>query len=224
MTGHTPVMASSMTTGLAFVKLLATIFLALSLETLGRRKMLLVGTSIQCIASVLLAFAFDGLTWIEDPKHAISFQLLNGSLADIADVAIFANAIGFHIGFWALTWTIANELSPLRSRSTILAINAVFGWTLSIVTVRFMPVMMKSPGISSTFGFMAVSNAVTILGVFLYVPETKGRSLEHVERIMSNARSLRDVVCQLSRADAPATTAIDAATPLLSSSSHDPNP
>lgn len=202
MTGHTPVMASSMTTALAFVKLLATIFLALSLETLGRRKMLLIGTSIQAISTSMLAYVFDGLTWIEDPKHAVSFQLLNGSMADIADAAIFLNAVGFHIGFWALTWTMANELSPLRTRSSILAINALFGWTLSIVTVRFMPVMMKSPGISATYGFSAATLFIAVTFIYLYVPETKGRSLEEVELIMSKADSLRSVVAILNRRDA----------------------
>ena len=219
MTGHTPVMASSMTTALAFVKLLATIFLALSLETLGRRKMLLIGTSTQAISTSLLAYVFDGLTWIEDPKHAVSFQLLNGSMADIADAAIFLNAIGFHIGFWALTWTMANELSPLRTRSSILAINALFGWTLSIVTVRFMPVMMKSPGISATYGFSAATLFIAVAFIYLYVPETKGRSLEEVELIMSKADSLRSVVAILNRRDASDDAVSDddskAAQPLL---------
>ena len=195
MTGHAPIRATSMTTGLAFVRLLVTLFVAIWLETFGRRRMLLIGTSIQLMATTTLSFIFDGLTWIETP--AVSFQVLQGSLAAAADFAIFANAVGFHIGFWALSWTVSNELSPLRSRSTIVALNAVFSWILSIITVRFLPAMMASPGIGVTFGFCAGSLFLTVIFVYLYVPETKGRSLEEVERIVAKALSLRDVVREM---------------------------
>ena len=201
MTGHTPTAASGMTTALALCKLIVTIFVAMSLETFGRRRMLLIGISIQSVAMTLLAFLFDGVTWIEDPRHAVSFQLLNGSIAQVADVAIFVNAVGFHLSFWALAWTVANELSPLRTRATIMAINSMFSWTLSTVTVRFLPVMMKSPGISATFGFCAVNLCATIIFVYLYVPETKGRTLEELEIVMTKSSSLRDVVRRLNRPD-----------------------
>ena len=201
MTGHTPTAASGMTTALALCKLIVTIFVAMSLETFGRRRMLLIGISIQGVAMTLLAFLFDGVTWIEDPRHAVSFQLLNGSIAQVADVAIFVNAVGFHLSFWALAWTVANELSPLRTRATIMAINSMFSWTLSTVTVRFLPVMMKSPGISATFGFCAVNLCATIIFVYLYVPETKGRTLEELEIVMTKSSSLRDVVRRLNRPD-----------------------
>lgn len=197
MTGHSPIRATSMTTGLAFLRLLVTVFVALTAEYFGRRKMLLIGTSVQLAATTMLAFVFDGLTWVDDAQQAMSFQTLSGSLATAADFAIFANAVGFHLGFWALAWTVANELSPLRTRSTIIALNAIFSWILSIITVRFTPSMMRSPGIGPTFGFCASSLFITVVFVYLYVPETKGRTLEDVENIVANASNLRDVVRQM---------------------------
>lgn len=197
MTGHNPTAASGMTTALAFVKLVVTVFVAASLETVGRRRMLLTGISMQCVATSLLAYLFDGVTWIEDPRHAVSFQLLNGSVAQVADGCIFINAVGFHLSFWALAWTVANELSPLRARATITALNAMFSWTLSTVTVRFCPVVMKRPGISATFGFCASCLVAAVGFVYLYVPETKGRTLEELEMVMTRATSLRDVVRRL---------------------------
>ena len=204
MTGHTPIRATSLTTGLAFVRLLVTLFVAIWLETFGRRKMLLIGTSIQLLATTILTFIFDGLKWIETP--AVSFQVLQGSLASAADFAIFANAVGFHIGFWALAWTVSNELSPLRSRATIVALNAVFSWILSIITVRFLPAMMASPGIGATFGFCAGSLFLTVIFIYFYVPETKGRSLEEVEMIVAKAASLRDVVREMNIHSATSTS------------------
>lgn len=197
MTGHNPTAASGMTTALAFVKLVVTVFVAASLETFGRRRMLLTGISMQCVATSLLAYLFDGVTWIEDPRHAVSFQLLNGSVAQVADGCIFINAVGFHLSFWALAWTVANELSPLRARATITALNSMFSWTLSTVTVRFCPVVMKRPGISATFGFCATCLFAAVGFVYLYVPETKGRTLEELEMVMTRATSLRDVVRRL---------------------------
>jgi len=214
MTGHNPTIASGMTTALAFVKLVVTVFVAASLETFGRRRMLLTGISMQCVATSLLAYLFDGVTWIEDPRHAVSFQLLNGSVAQVADACIFANAVGFHLSFWALAWTVANELSPLRARATITALNAMFSWTLSTVTVRFLPVMMKRPGISATFGFCATCLFAAVWFVYLYVPETKGRTLEELEMVMTRATNLRDVVRRLND-DNPRDDDVDERRPLV---------
>ena len=73
----------------------------------------------------------------------------------------------------------------------------MFSWTLSTVTVRFLPVMMKRPGISATFGFCATCLFAAVWFVYLYVPETKGRTLEELEMVMTRATSLRDVVRRL---------------------------
>ena len=170
MTGRSPTLASGMTTALAFVKLVVTVFVAASLETFGRRRMLLTGISIQCVATSLMAYLFDGVTWIEDPRRAVSFQLLGASPRS-PTFAVFANAGGFHLSFGPLRVDGGQRIVPAPRAATITALNSMFSWTLSTVTVRFLRMMnvhdIRRRLITLTCLFAAV------WFVYLYVPETK---------------------------------------------------
>lgn len=199
MTGHSPTIATSMTLGYAFAKLAATVAVCLTLEHVGRRRMLTVGVGIQALACVILAFVFDGVAWIEDPRHAVSFQILSGFLATTADFCVYACGIGHALGFWALAVPLSNEVCPLRARAMILAINSAFNWALQTLAMRFFPVMMKHPGLSYTFGSFAFCLITSLAFIRAFVPETKGRTLERIETAMTEERTLSAVVRRLAR-------------------------
>ena len=199
MTGHTPTIASSMTTALALAKLLATAFVALTLERVGRRPMLLTGVFMQLGAIGVLACVFDGIEWIEDPRAAASFQLLGGFVARVADACVVTAAIGHALSFWCLAGTVSNEISPIRARAMVLGFTSAFAWTLQTLAVRFFPIMMRRPGPSHVLGFFACVNAFACFFIWRHVPETRGRSLEEIERAMCEESSLVDVARRLAR-------------------------
>lgn len=199
MTGHTPTIASSMTTALALAKLVAAAFVALTLERVGRRPMLLTGAFMQLGAISVLACVFDGIEWIEDPRAAAAFQLLSGFVARAADACVVTAAIGHALSFWCLAGTVSNEISPIRARAMVLGFTSAFAWTLQTLAVRFFPIMMRRPGPSHVLGFFACVNAFACFFIWRHVPETRGRSLEEIELAMCEESTLVAVARRLAR-------------------------
>jgi SP family galactose:H+ symporter-like MFS transporter len=61
-----------------------------------------------------------------------------------------------------------------------------------VVAATFLS-LLSTIGESSTFLLYAVLNVVFAGVVFFYVPETRGISLEHIERNLMQGRRLRDL-------------------------------
>ena len=80
------------------------------------------------------------------------------------------------------TWVIMSELFPLRVRAAGMGISAFSGWMMNGVLSLAFPVILGAVGLTGSFiGFAAV-NVVIALLMFRNLPETRGMSLEQVER------------------------------------------
>jgi sugar porter (SP) family MFS transporter len=94
----------------------------------------------------------------------------------------------FAIGIGTGTWVLMSEICPTRVRGRAMSIATVFLWcgTL-VVTLTFLSLVrvLTAPG---AFLLYAVICIAAFLFVKLVVPETKGRSLEEIERWWLNAR------------------------------------
>ena len=56
-------------------------------------------------------------------------------------------------------------------------------WIANALVVMFFPWMLVNAGASSTFGFLALMAFLMMLFTIYYIPETKGQSLEEIEKI-----------------------------------------
>jgi len=105
--------------------------------------------------------------------HAPPFAVL---LFVLVYVACFAVGIGTG------TWVLMSEICPNRIRGRAMSIATLFLWcgTL-IVTLTFLSLVrvLTAPG---AFLLYAVICVAAVLFVKMAVPETKGRSLEEIER------------------------------------------
>lgn len=88
----------------------------------------------------------------------------------------------FAIGIGTGTWVLMSEICPTRIRGRAMSIATVFLWcgTL-VVTLTFLSLVrvLTAPG---AFLLYAIVCIAALLFVKLIVPETKGRSLEEIER------------------------------------------
>ena len=91
-------------------------------------------------------------------------------------VACFAGSLG------PVVWVLMSEIFPTRIRGRAMSISTVCLWiACSLITVTF-PIMLEKLDAMVTFGIYAVMCAVTFLFVLLVVPETKGKTLEQIEK------------------------------------------
>lgn len=150
------------------VNLVFTIIGMALIDRIGRRLLLLVG-SITFILSHALA------AWVFLAGHG-------GWLA----VAAAAGIVGSHAySQGAVIWVCINELLPNAIRATGSSAACFVLWGLAIIVSTAFPVMIGIWG-GNVFIFFAAMMVLQFILVWIFLPETKGRSLEEIEQSLSH--------------------------------------
>lgn len=138
------------------------------LDKVGRRVLLLVGTSGLVGSLVALGVFFHSGTL----QHEASW---------IAVVALVTYIASFAVGLGPVFWLMIGEVFPLRVRGAGMSVSTVANWTANfVVAVTFLS-LTSAIGRPATFWLYAALGVVTIVFVVARVPETKGKSLERLE-------------------------------------------
>ena len=188
------VTTASLTGWTSVFKVVATGTVAVFVDRYGRRFFFAFGVTAQLAACVVLALAFGDHGWDEDARGV----RLPPRRARLADASVFLCLVGFQAGFASLTSPIIADISPMRARTSIMAISAFLNWALSSLLTWTFPKVQDEPGIRVMFLAYAAVLAFSLFFVARFVPETTGRSLEEVELVLAKAASLADAVRVLS--------------------------
>ena len=154
------------------VNLTFTVIAIWTVDRLGRRPLMIVGAA----GMGLCLFAMGAAAYVQK-----------------TDVWLLAFILGY-IGCFALsvgpvTWVILSEIFPTRIRGRAMAIATVCLWVANYVVTQTFTMMEGSSFLVEHFhhafpfrlyGLLCV---VLVFFVLLFVPETKGRSLEEIERM-----------------------------------------
>jgi sugar porter (SP) family MFS transporter len=147
------------------------------LDRAGRRPLLLSGTAGMAVGMVITALAFLG------------GDTLKGGLAILAIVGLLIYTGSFAIGLGPVFWLLIAEIYPLRIRGAAMSVASMANWAANfVVTVSFLTLLnaISGVGVFFLFGFLTL---VSLLYFWRKVPETKGRSLQEIERDLVPARS-----------------------------------
>ena len=152
---------------------IVTTFIAIaSVDRLGRRPLLLVGSVGMAVSLGIMAllFARAGV----DPSGGVLLDRASGVRALIA-----ANVFVFCFGFsWGpVVWVLLGEMFPNRIRAKALAVATTAQWLANfLVTVSF-PALQKL-GLGLAYGMYALAAVASAVIVVRWVPETRGKELE----------------------------------------------
>ncbi|GLU11552.1 hypothetical protein SLE2022_282900 [Rubroshorea leprosula] len=151
-------------------KLLMTWIAVAKVDDLGRRPLLIGGVSGIALSLFLLAAYYKFL----------------GGFPLVAVAALLLYVGCYQISFGPISWLMVSEIFPLRTRGKgiSLAVLTNFG-SNAIVTFAFSPLkeLLGADNLFLLFGAIAL---LSLLFVALYVPETKGLSLEEIESKILN--------------------------------------
>lgn len=148
-----------------------------TVDRFGRRPLMLLSSSVMAICMAVIA----GTTSIPDNKGALY----------AATVFLFLYTPFFAIGFLSLTNLYATEVAPLEYRAAIAGVSAATSWLSNFVVVLVTPVGFENIGYRYWIVY-AVINAVIVPTVYFMFPETTGLSLEEMDEVFGESKSLFD--------------------------------
>ncbi len=163
----TPTQALLQTVALQAVNLLFTLVAIQIVDRGGRKPLLLITSAAMGASLVLLGGAFH---------------------LDLAPAWIFAFTLcyvaSFGVAMGPVVWVVLSEIFPTRTRGRAMAIATVALWAANFVITQTVPWMFEPehlgpPGTFWTYGVMCLAAFLFVLN---FVPETKGKTLEEIER------------------------------------------
>ncbi len=95
--------------------------------------------------------------------------------------AIFLFKFAFFLSVGPLMWVIFSEVMPNAVRSVSIPL---FGFVTSVLawaTQKYFPWEVATLGISNTFLLYAILAVVSLIFIFIFVPETKNKTIEQIE-------------------------------------------
>ncbi|MDO4412948.1 sugar porter family MFS transporter [Cutibacterium sp.] len=105
-----------------------------------------------------------------------------GSSSAIGVACVFIYIASVATGLNVVVFIIASELYPLRVRGTAMSLTIGVNWTMSfIVSLTFLS-LIETLGNSATFASYAAVALFLVFFAFKVIPETRGKSLEDIER------------------------------------------
>ena len=81
-----------------------------------------------------------------------------------------------------LPWIVCSEIFPAKLRGRAMSVATFCIWTGCLIVAQTFPFLLKQIGPTKTFWIYGMCSAVTFLLVLLLLPETKGRTLEEIEK------------------------------------------
>ena len=140
------------------------------IDKLGRKSLLLIGAAgcASCLAGVAWLFATHShpgaLLWL-----LVTF------------IAFFSVSQG------AVIWVYIGEVFPTSVRSKGQGVGAASHWFMATVIAQLFPVVVHAMSTATPFVFFAVMTVVQFVVVALFYPETKGQTLEELQRKLMKA-------------------------------------
>jgi MFS family permease len=152
------------TAGIGVANLLFTLLGWFLIDKVGRRKLMYIGSFGYILSLSLIAYSF----------YTESFNFV--------PIYIFVFIASHAVGQGSVIWVFISEIFPNSVRASGMAFGSLVHWVLAALVANFFPIFTDQFGgtvIFSFFGFMMVGQ---LLYVMFLMPETKGSSLEDIEK------------------------------------------
>jgi len=160
----------------AVVNIATTLIAIASVDRYGRRPLLLIGSvgMTVTLATMAVVFGTAGTTTAADGTVT---PALTGVQGPIALVAANLFVVAFGMSWGPMVWVLLGEKFPNRIRAAALSLAAAAQWVANwVITVTFPSLKDLSLGLA--YGFYAVCALLSLVFVWKWVEETRGKELE----------------------------------------------
>jgi SP family xylose:H+ symportor-like MFS transporter len=150
---------------MGLVNVVFTVIAIFTVDKWGRKPLLIVGSSGMAIGM----FAIAGLAYFD----VIGISTL---------VFMIVYTASFMMSWGPITWVLISEIFPNKIRGKAVAIAVAAQWSANYLISSTYPAMMEFSG-AMTYSFYGIMSVLSLLFVWKFVPETKGRTLEDMEAL-----------------------------------------
>ncbi|MFT4832002.1 MAG: SP family sugar:H+ symporter-like MFS transporter [Psychroserpens sp.] len=200
------------------------------IDKLGRKPLLLIGTTFMTVALLMATFAFNNATYnfnddtlskVGNKEIMVALSDLNGKSFDgqaalftevsaklddelflefkrneitnfisinatLVLIAILLYVASFAISLGPVMWTLISEIFPSKIKGIAISVVGFFNSLISFSVTQVFPWELSNLGPTVTFAIYALLSLCAVFFVYKYVIETKGRTLEEVEELLTN--------------------------------------
>ncbi len=150
---------------LGLLNFLCTFIAIWLIDKAGRKKLYLIGT-----AGMTLTLIFISLSFMFQMSGTITMICIMGF------ILFFASFIG------PVFWTLVSEIFPNSIRGTAVSFASFTQWIFNFLVILLFPHIFQSVGGAITFAFLAIMCIIQFGITWFLVPETKGKTLEEIEK------------------------------------------
>ncbi|SFN84931.1 MFS transporter, sugar porter (SP) family [Algoriphagus ornithinivorans] len=154
------------TIGIGIVNLLGTFLGLYLIDRLGRKKLMYIGSAGYIISLSLMAYNFLG-------PGIPSFWL---------PIFVFGFIVSHAVGQGSVIWVFISEMFPNELRAYGQSLGSFTHWILAAVIANVFPFFANAFGPGYIFAFFALMMVWQLLWVKFKMPETKGRTLEEIQK------------------------------------------
>ncbi|XP_018576204.1 facilitated trehalose transporter Tret1-like [Anoplophora glabripennis] len=148
----------------------------LVVDRLGRKILLL----ISAVGMAISEFPLGLYSYLKDDNKDVS------SISFLPILCLIGYIITYNSAFGPLPWAMMGELFPANVKSSASAVTSAFCWFLGFLITKYFQSISDSIGMGPSFWIFASCCVVAIPFSFLYVIETKGKSLKEIQTILSS--------------------------------------
>ncbi len=160
---------------LGAVNLVFTFVAIYQVDKWGRKPLLIMGTF----------GMFIGIT-------TVGLSIYFNQLGVVSLLGILTFIASFALSMGPVTWVILSEIFPNKVRSQAMSIAVAVQWLFNAIVANSFPILNSSKLNTETYNgalpyfIFAFFSLVTIVFVWKYIPETKGKTLEEMEEMWDN--------------------------------------
>jgi len=151
----------------------------LVVDRLGRRLLLLISDGVMAICTLLLGVYF----YLQSKGDDTS------SLGWLPLTSVCLFIIVFSLGYGPIPWMMVGELFAPHIKGFASSLSCVLNWILAFIVTKFYSDLVSAFSIQATFWIFAVISAIGTVFVFFVVPETKGKTLDEIQRELGGSAS-----------------------------------
>ena len=151
------------------------------IDRLGRKPLLGIGLTGATVSLLTIAWAF----------HAANVSLGGGSAAsheNVVLIAIIAYVASFAISLGPVMWVMLSEIFPNEERAAAISVVGFWNSLVSATVTLVFPMEIATWGPAGTFLAYGLLAAAGLMFVVMLAPETKGKTLEELEGMLTQPK------------------------------------